>query len=282
MYGKGCFFLAVDIHKLYRNVRVLAKHRNVPINILEENLGVELGYFARAENKELVPPVGTTAKIAEILKCPADMLLYADIAQFMDSDFYIHDFMQKLCEKTQDNALVWSKTEAGAYSAQILPDKDVYLSGALSNGSLGQLKIWMEDCETTADSGNTNAPAPPDDTGATTPSDSETPVAVQDAGADTSTVISDDTAASDTSFDVISEDDASKDAASEEKPKKKEYVVYDARKSYRDTYIHKHAKDTAHIVKAIADQPVDQKTLALMKQFLAEENTKSTEENIIA
>ena len=267
--------MAVDIHKLYRNVRVLAKHRNVPINILEENLGVELGYFARAENKELVPPVGTTAKIAEILKCPADMLLYADIAQFMDSDFYIHDFMQKLCEKTQDNALVWSKTEDDTYSAQILPDKDVYLSGALSNGSLGQLKIWMEDRETTADNGTTDTSVPSEETETTTPSDSETLVTVQDAAADTPTVVSDDTAASDTSSDIASKDDASKDAASEEKSKKKEYIVYDARKSYRDTYVHKHAKDTARIVKSIAGQPVDQETLVLMKQFLAKENAES-------
>lgn len=247
------FYLAIDIHRMYQNVRILAQRRNIEIRILEENLGVELGYFARAENKELLPMVGTVAKIAEILNCTSDMLIYADISQFTDADFYIHDFMQKLYRETQDGTIAWSKAGDGCYAAQILTDKDVCLSGVSTNSSWGKLKIWMEDREEETDT--SSAEAPLEDTVSAEPLiDSETEPK---------------TTAEEPSITSITADTPA-DEETEDKPKKKEYVVYDVKKFYRDTYVHKHTKDTALLIKRIAEQPIDHETLALVKQFLEE------------
>ena len=249
---KGLFFLAVDIHKLYRNVRLLAKHRNVPINILEENLGVELGYFARAENKELVLPAGTVAKVADILDCTADMLTRADITKFTDVDFCLNDFFLKLGKETQDGSVVWSKGDDGCCKTSILSEKDLYISGAPVNGSWGNLRIWMQNSEQVPDSTDTETPAA--DTGEPAPSDGEN--------------LETEESTSDTASETAETQD--------ETPKKKEYVVYDARKTYHDAYIHKHARDTAVLIEKIVDQPIDQETIALVKQFLEKADATET------
>ena len=70
-----------DKSRLIRNIRILAKAKNIKIGVLEKDSGLSRGYLARLEkNNDISPNIKTVCKIAEILGVSLDRLVYYDCA----------------------------------------------------------------------------------------------------------------------------------------------------------------------------------------------------------
>ena len=128
----------------YRNVCAMSNFRKMTFADIESAGELSPGTIARLEYSGVVPPLGVVFKVAEVLRCPIDLLVHTRLDAFIKDDFLLTDFIQKLVDETQTGAIIWKGTD-GIYSAGFIDGKDIYISGAPVDGAWKPLAIWFQD-----------------------------------------------------------------------------------------------------------------------------------------
>ena len=128
----------------YRNVCAMSNFRKMTFADIESAGELSPGTIARLEYSGVVPPLGVVFNVAEVLRCPIDLLVHTRLDAFIKDDFLLTDFIQKLVDETQTGAIIWKGTD-GIYSAGFIDGKDIYISGAPVDGAWKPLAIWIQD-----------------------------------------------------------------------------------------------------------------------------------------
>ena len=131
----------------FKNVREIAKRRNMKIGELEQAADVSPGYISRTEKSSSNPSMAFVVNVAGVLNCSIDLLLEEKLPYFTDIDFVVHDFMRKLQAETSAGKLEWTMA-AGVCSAAFIGSKTLFVSGAPVKGAWQKIKIWAEDAMT--------------------------------------------------------------------------------------------------------------------------------------
>lgn len=130
--------------KLYKNIHAMINYRKMKIGEVESAAGVSQGYLIRSQKANAAPTIATIAKLSEILDCPMDILVTADIEKYTSEFFCLNEFISKLIDKTQLGEIAWSSDEKAVYHAHLSDVEDIYLAGAPIAGAWKKFSIWFQ------------------------------------------------------------------------------------------------------------------------------------------
>ena len=105
-----------DRLRFVANVREAAKRQHLDMDELEQESGVETGYFARLQRGEekAAPEVDLLLKISDLLGVPLDVLLKQDLDIASEPECTLYLYLHKLIQETMTHKLVW-REDTSAY-----------------------------------------------------------------------------------------------------------------------------------------------------------------------